>query len=198
MEHIAEHIHSFSLNSLPWPVHGQAEQRYVGLDDDLPGGRPYFNILAEKQNCDSVTASASSHGEYWSSDLDDEENICPLPAGCAHSGPLPDREIPDTEPTHWQKILEGDQAHWNIDADEAWDHISESIYGKACIDTEGSNVLPDLENPAFGSSSVDLEHFIINAIPSLQDNLEGFITSQPLDDPDDPAHDMEDRKERGR
>jgi hypothetical protein len=44
LEHVAEHIHRFSLYSLPWPVHGTEEQRYIGPDDDNPGERPYFSM----------------------------------------------------------------------------------------------------------------------------------------------------------
>ncbi|KFY31884.1 hypothetical protein V493_00710 [Pseudogymnoascus sp. VKM F-4281 (FW-2241)] len=46
LNHIAEHIHSFSLRSLPWPPLGEESKRAAIANSD---GESYFNIWLDKQ-----------------------------------------------------------------------------------------------------------------------------------------------------
>ncbi|KAK2800230.1 hypothetical protein FQN50_008194 [Emmonsiellopsis sp. PD_5] len=75
--HVAQHIHSFSLYSLPWPAHGQMEREYVGVEAEEEAAineKYYFalssgngslhqaqNSVSESTEQDGSTESSSQH-----------------------------------------------------------------------------------------------------------------------------------------
>lgn len=63
LSHVAEHVHSFSLNSLPWPFPGEKEREYLGLSEGT--GDPtaeYFNVSSGVGSADPVESSESQAG----------------------------------------------------------------------------------------------------------------------------------------
>lgn len=57
LDEIAKHIHSFSLNSLPWPVPGEKELEFLGWqrNDEFD----YFDISSDRGSLDKIEPSAS-------------------------------------------------------------------------------------------------------------------------------------------
>lgn len=61
LDHAAEHIHAFSLQSLPWPVLEKGEQEYLGLSPhDVLDDADYFDVASGP---DSTHHSWSSNSQ---------------------------------------------------------------------------------------------------------------------------------------
>ncbi|KAK3299685.1 uncharacterized protein B0H64DRAFT_389280 [Chaetomium fimeti] len=60
LEHAAEHVHSFSLQSLPWPIPEEGEREYLGAcPDDFLDGVNYFDIASDPASADDSWSSNS-------------------------------------------------------------------------------------------------------------------------------------------
>ena len=68
LDHAAEHIHSFSLQSLPWPVPEEGERGYLGLrpddDDFLDDGDFIFDVSSGPDSADHSCPSHSSGSRH--------------------------------------------------------------------------------------------------------------------------------------
>lgn len=149
LDHIAEHIHAFSLNSVPWPLHGAEEQVYVR--SSTPSC--YFKLASEDGSSKSAIASLLSQGRK--ADESDDEMYITSEADM-DLGPRPDHTVPDAEFTNWQDVLQDEEA------------FRDATHSEAPTDSE-VDLGPDLEyfisNPPTSrcdSSSADLELFISN------------------------------------
>lgn len=59
LDHAAEHVHSFSLRSLPWPIPEEGEREYLGLGrNDFLDDAEFFDVAS---GADSADRSISSH-----------------------------------------------------------------------------------------------------------------------------------------
>ncbi|KAK0647028.1 hypothetical protein B0T16DRAFT_414599 [Cercophora newfieldiana] len=66
LDHAAEHVHSFSLRSLPWPIPEHGEREYLGLGlEDFSDGVTFFDISS---NISSANTSTSLSRRDYSDD----------------------------------------------------------------------------------------------------------------------------------
>ncbi|KAK4200418.1 hypothetical protein QBC40DRAFT_174072 [Triangularia verruculosa] len=60
LDHAAEHVHSFSLQSLPWPIPEEGEREYLGLGpDDLLDHVDFFDVASGPDSADGSRSSIS-------------------------------------------------------------------------------------------------------------------------------------------
>ncbi|KAK4445205.1 hypothetical protein QBC34DRAFT_166332 [Podospora aff. communis PSN243] len=74
LDHAAEHVHSFSLRSLPWPTLEKGEKEYLGFGpDELPDDVTFFDISSKASSANSSTTLSqgdrSDDGTESSSEL---------------------------------------------------------------------------------------------------------------------------------
>ncbi|EAQ90245.1 hypothetical protein CHGG_02180 [Chaetomium globosum CBS 148.51] len=68
LDHAAEHIHAFSLQSLPWPILEEGERQYLGLPgDNLSDDVEFFDVASGPDSADHSWSSNSPDSR-----LDDE------------------------------------------------------------------------------------------------------------------------------
>lgn len=157
LDHIAEHIHSFSLNSLPWPVHGAAEQEYVSSHHGSSRPSCYFKLASEDGSSKSARASLLS--EVFEVREPDQEMYIASEADM-NLGPRPDQTVPDAEFTNWQDI-------WQdiLQDEEAFKDATHSEPAADCEVDLGPDLEDFISNPPTSrcdSSSADIESFISN------------------------------------
>lgn len=90
LDHAAEHVHSFSLRSLPWPIPEEGEREYLGLGrEDLLDGADFFDVASGPDSADRSWSSNSQDSRHAdeierSADLvfqdenPDGELLCPV------------------------------------------------------------------------------------------------------------------------
>ncbi|KAH6845817.1 hypothetical protein B0I37DRAFT_344991 [Chaetomium sp. MPI-CAGE-AT-0009] len=60
LDHAAEHVHSFSLQSLPWPIPEEGEREYLGLStDDFWDSVDYFDVASDGGSAEDSSSSNS-------------------------------------------------------------------------------------------------------------------------------------------
>lgn len=68
LDHAAEHIHAFSLQSLPWPILEEGERQYLGLPgDNLSDDVEFFDVASGPDSADHSWSSNAPDSR-----LDDE------------------------------------------------------------------------------------------------------------------------------
>lgn len=90
LDHTAEHVHSFSLRSLPWPIPEKGEREYLGLGrDDFLDGADFFDVASGPDSTDcswSSNSQDSCHADELEGSADlvfqdenpDGELLCPI------------------------------------------------------------------------------------------------------------------------
>ncbi|KAK3382917.1 hypothetical protein B0T24DRAFT_602981 [Lasiosphaeria ovina] len=90
LDHAAEHVHSFALRSLPWPIPEEGEREYLGLGrDDFLDGADFFDVASGPDSADRSWSSNSQDSRHaaereGSADLvfqdanPDGELLCPV------------------------------------------------------------------------------------------------------------------------
>ncbi|KAK2786998.1 hypothetical protein FQN52_007440 [Onygenales sp. PD_12] len=66
LDHVAQHVHSFSLYSVPWPAHGQMEREYVGVEAEEEAAidaQYYFALSSGNGSLHQAQNSASESTE---------------------------------------------------------------------------------------------------------------------------------------
>ncbi|KAL3482142.1 hypothetical protein BJX99DRAFT_252856 [Aspergillus californicus] len=140
LDHVAEHVHSFSVNSLPWPVHGEEEEEYVGRHD-LCHRACYFSLTAEAGSSAQAMTSRSrdSMGASFVEIPDD---------GVYEEQPATNSEIVD-----WQLILNPDAGFESVTLGEGQIEQQQNLEDFICrppsVTSKNPSALP-----------LDLEYFL--------------------------------------
>ncbi|KAL4804113.1 hypothetical protein BDV18DRAFT_162522 [Aspergillus unguis] len=153
LDHIAEHIHSFSLRTLPWPLHGMAEQAYVGSYNGTLGPTGYFKLVSEDGSSKSARPSLISEG---SEERESAHEMGFTSEADVNLGPSPAQTVPDAEFTNWQDILQGREAP----RDET--HSEPPAGGEVDLGPALESFISNPPTSRCDNSSADLELFISN------------------------------------
>jgi len=65
LDHAAEHVHSFSLRSLPWPIPEKGEREYLGLGQkDVLDDTEFFDVAFRVDSADRSRSSDSEDSRH--------------------------------------------------------------------------------------------------------------------------------------
>ena len=70
LTHVAEHVHSFSLNSLPWQIPGAKEFEYLGIESTVNEESEYFAVSSGPGSQERTGSSTSDERRR-----EDEEDL---------------------------------------------------------------------------------------------------------------------------
>ena len=70
MDHVAEHVHSFSLNSLPWQTPGSKEAEYLGVENIVHDDTEYFAV-SSGPSARERSQSSTSYGRRRDIEVED-------------------------------------------------------------------------------------------------------------------------------
>lgn len=65
LRHVAEHVHSFALTSLPWPVPGKLESEFLGIETSKIQNITYFALSSGPASLTHTRSSIANESMNW-------------------------------------------------------------------------------------------------------------------------------------